>query len=388
MRHNFKSYFICMAASIILMPLMVETACGQELNCKEYTLEQLRTSLPLLFQPDTSTIIIGGDFMMHRAQIENAELEDGTYSFDGSLTHITRILQKADIAIGNMEFTLGGKPYSGYPAFSAPETYPEYIAKCGIDIFLLANNHILDKGLKGAEKTLGQYRKMEDIRFTGCAGNENEYNQTNPLYLRLSGIKTAFINFTYGTNAGKTEGYPKVSLMQKSNVEQLMKQAQRDGAELIIVLPHWGNEYELNASEQQKQFAQWLADNGADIIIGSHPHVIQEMQIIKTKSNGKHKEVPVYYSTGNVISNMSAKNTRLGLLVELKVTRNNEGKAIILTPKCTYTWCTLPNRLTAVHSTIPVKSFLGKRDLWINPADYDIMKNTYNSVKKIVRITD
>lgn len=371
------------------MPLSVGIAKGQELHYRESTLKRLRESLPLLMmQPDTSTVIIGGDFMMHRAQIENALKKDGSYSFEGCLTQVEQMFKSADVAIGNMEFTLGGKPYSGYPAFSAPEAYPEYIANCGINLFLLANNHILDKGSKGAERTLEHYRKMDRIWFTGCGADQKEYDQCNPLYLRLSGIKTAFINFTYGTNLGRTLEYPKVSLMQKSHIEKMMNKAKQDGAELIIVLPHWGNEYELTASDQQKNLAQWLADQGADIIIGSHPHVIQEMQILQTQANGKTKTVPVYYSTGNAISNMSAKNTRLGLLIELKITRDEEGEAIILSPECTYTWCSLPNILSNVHTTIPVKKFLGKRDLWKNPADYDIMKTTYHSVKKIVRITD
>lgn len=388
MKLNFKSYFICMAALTLSVSLSVETVLGQELDYKETTIERLKASLHPLFPPDTSTVIIGGDFMMHKAQIEKAVQDDGSYSFEGCLTHIEPLLEKADIAIGNMEFTLGGRPYSGYPAFSAPESYPEYIAGCGMDIFMLANNHILDKGSKGAERTLEYYREMDGIRFTGCSGNEAEFGQTNPLYLRLSGIKTAFINFTYGTNLDGQTGYPKVNLMLKSQLEKLMSKARKDGAELIIVLPHWGNEYQLTASAQQKQLARWLADNGADIIIGSHPHVIQEMQVILTTCDGKPKEVPVYYSTGNVISNMSAKNTRLGILVELKVTRDEDGKAMILTPECTYTWCTLPGRLTEVHSTIPVKEFLGKRGLWKNPADYDIMEKTYHSVKEVVGITD
>ncbi len=117
---------------------------------------QINVSLPparpLRNLPDTVTILVMGDVMMHRDQISNAARPDGTYDFSTYFANIKPIIEDADLAIANMEFTLAGKPYSGYPCFSAPDGYEDYVASCGVDVFLTANNHILDKGKKGLER--------------------------------------------------------------------------------------------------------------------------------------------------------------------------------------------------------------------------------------------
>lgn len=359
-------------------------AFSQTIDDKGMTLKKTGTISPL-FTKDTMSIVFGGDFMMHKAQIDNSFC-DGRHSFDGSFSaEVLDIISKADLAVGNMEFTLGGPPYTGYPTFSAPETYPEYLTDRGMDVLLLANNHILDKGTAGIDRTMKYYRKMREAKkiwFTGCDTDNDSFEDTNPLYLRLSGIKVAFINFTYGTNL---YGNARISRMSKEHLQRLFSKAHHDGAEIIIALPHWGEEYSLKASANQKEWAQWLADQGADIIIGSHPHVVQEAGEIHTASG---KTVPVIYSLGNAISNMSAENTRIGLLVTLRLTRNIDGKAETLAPEYTYTWCTLPGRLTDRHTTIAVKEYEGKREKWAMPHDYDNMIRTYMHVKETVGIKD
>ena len=141
--------------------------------------------------------------MMHGKQIENTSRGDSGHDFSSFFSLIEKDIRDADIAIANMEFTLGGKPYTGYPSFSAPDGFEEYLADCGFDIFLAANNHIFDKGAAGAERTLTRYRKLQDekkIRFTGLAGSVEELAETTPLTVRAKGMLLSFINFTYGTN--------------------------------------------------------------------------------------------------------------------------------------------------------------------------------------------
>lgn len=353
------------------------SSAAQTLPDREMALDNLTRNLPAENR-DTSYMIFGGDFMLHRAQIENAD-RNGQYVFDGCLDPVRHIIGNADISAGNMEFTLGGKPYSGYPAFSSPESFPEYIRDCGIRIFMLANNHIMDRGARGAERTLSHYRSMGDIRFTGCGADSLEFQRTNPLFIRLSGIRVALINFTYGTNVPHGQDYPKVSLMDRKELHRLFSKARNEGAEIIIALPHWGTEYSLRASGHQKEMASWLVSEGASIIIGSHPHVVQETGRMASTRN--RDSVSVIYSTGNLISNMSARNTRIGMLVRVGFTRDEEGRAIVLKPECTYTWCSLPGRLSDRHTVIPVAEYIGRREEWENPADYDIMMHTYERIR-------
>lgn len=369
------------------MLLVYGNAFSQTIDDRSMTLVKMREKAPLV-TADTVSVVFGGDFMMHQAQIDGS-LHDGVHSFEGTFSpEVLGLVRDACLAVGNMEFALGGKPYTGYPSFSAPETYPEYLAECGMDVFLLANNHILDKGAEGAERTMEQYGKMQEstgIWVTGCAGDRHAYETSNPLYLRLAGIRVAFINFTYGTNRHTGGAFPKVSRMTKDSLSGLFEKARSDGADIIVALPHWGTEYTLKASADQKEWAGWLASQGADIIIGAHPHVVQETERISTASG---KTVPVIYSLGNAISNMSAENTRIGLFVTMKLTRDCNGKAEILPLEYTYTWCTLPGRLTDRHTVIKVKEYEGRRSEWSAPYDYDNMIRTYRHVKKTTGIQD
>ena len=166
-----------------------------------------------LYGTDTLTICILGDIMMHTAQISDAMQPDSTYRFR-CFDIIKDKIASSDIAIANMEFTLAGKPYSGYPAFSAPESFATYLADCGFDIFLTANNHILDKGSRGAERTAeiyGSLEKSHGIRYTGMSINEEDDTLRNPLIIRRKGYSIAILNMTYGTNLGKTAERPRIN---------------------------------------------------------------------------------------------------------------------------------------------------------------------------------
>lgn len=306
---------------------------------------------PLDSPKDTFSVFILGDVMMHSRQME--------YDCKGFLKELEPRMQEADLCVTNMEFTVAGKPYSGYPCFSAPEYYPEYIADCGSDIFLTANNHILDRGSAGLDRTLEFYRQLEDscgIRFTGTSGK--------PLIIRKECYSIAFINFTYGTNCGKDT---RVNYMDTAAVRSSIVYAQKYGADFIVVLPHWGEEYNLRHSESQERWARWLAANGADVIVGSHPHVIQDTTHIG--------DVPVIYSIGNAVSNMSATNTRLELGVTLRFVYDGLSKKM-LEPQLDLLWCTIPGTLTRGYSTIEVKKGATRKSEWLDKSDYLNMMST------------
>ena len=309
---------------------------------------------------DTTSLFIIGDVMMHRKQLDH---DHKTF-----LKYIEPRMQKASFCIANMEFPLGGAPYTGYPAFSTPDWYPEYVARCGADVFLLANNHILDRGLKGLRRTLHVYDRIADslgIRYTGIG--------TEPLILQRRGIKIALVNFTYGTNIGPETREPDVMRMNKEQVKEAIDKAREAGADFIVALPHWGTEYVLRHNANQEHWARWLAEQGCCAIVGAHPHVVQDT----TNING----VPVIYSMGNAVSNMSAENTRLEMAVTLQfVFDRNTGEKKMMTPRLDYMWCTLPGRLTRSYATVFVKEWEGRRDCWLDPYDYDNMMATLKRV--------
>ena len=325
-----------------------------------------------LYKADTLTINVFGDIMMHKEQIAAAGKGYGKY-----FMYIEEKIKEADLSIANMEFTLAGEPYSGYPCFSAPDDFAEYLVICGFDIFLCANNHIYDKGSEGAARTLSIYKDLSNrygIRFAGLTESPEDHEKNLPLTVIRKGMKLSLINMTYGTNLGRTEHWPKVLYQSdKKGIAEAMAKAERD-SDISLIFPHWGNEYELYHSENQEVTADWMIDMGADVIIGSHPHVAQDTGV----KNG----VQVAYSLGNLVSNMSAANTQLGLMATIRIARKPNGDIEVLPLEFTYLWCSRPGGLTDSYTVIPVEEFIDKRHLWLNDWDYDKMVSTYERVRK------
>lgn len=378
LRHISRSIALCAAVTLM---------SGLRADAQELLFPSSWTSpweMPdQLFRKDTVSLCFMGDIMMHTRQIETAE-EDGNYGFDSYFTHIKDKIEAADLAVGNVEFSLAGKPYTGYPSFSAPDSYAYYIAECGFDIFLTANNHVFDKGAAGAERTMEIYRSMSEshgIRFTGTASDQEERDQNHPLIVNVKGIRIAFVNFSYGSNLSTGRQWPKMNMMrEREDIMKAIRKAQEAEVDYIIILPHWGSEYILKHSEAQGNMARWLTDAGADAIIGAHPHVIQDYEEIDG--------VPVVYSMGNAVSNMSAANTQLELLVEMKIVRESNGDLRMLPLEFTYLWCSLPDGYSDSYTVLPVRKFIDRKKEWNNPADYEKMISTYNRVMKATGVPE
>ena len=345
--------------------------------------ESLPPARPLFNHPDTATIFLMGDVMMHADQITNARQPDGSYSFDTYFHNLEDLIRSSDLAVANMEFTLAGKPYTGYPCFSAPDGYEMYVAGCGVDVFLTANNHILDKGRKGLARTLERYSDMEGkgiVKHTGASVSAKDDESRFPLMVVVKGVRVAFVNFTYGTNLKAEEGFPKVHVTDRKEIASAIRRAREAGAEFVVALPHWGIEYVLRHSQSQETLATWLVGQGCDAVVGAHPHVVQDYETIGT--------VPVVYSMGNAVSNMSAKNTQIGMAVRLRIVTDWRGERKMAEPEFFFTWCSRPGTLTDSYSVVPVKEFVGKRSLWKDPSDYDNMVSSYERVKGETGIID
>ena len=340
-----------------------------------------------LFVQDTVTIRFFGDIMMHTDQIRNAECGNGNHDFSTYYQLMEDYLEDSDLNVANMEFTLGGEPYTGYPSFSAPDDFGPYLADTGFNVFLCANNHIFDKGASGVRRTLDIYGKMahsHGIHFTGAATDEVLQRNTNPLIINTKGIRTAFINATYGTNSPRGNGWPKTNIISERNDLYEALNVAESKADITIVLVHWGTEYSLQHSESQEKDARWLAENGADLIIGAHPHVIQDAETMIHEG----KVVHVAYSLGNSVSNMSAANTQAGLMVTTRIVRKSNGDIRILSPEYRYTWCSRPGGYGNSYHVIPLTDFIDRRDEWKGEWDYEKMIATYRRVSETTGIKE
>lgn len=311
---------------------------------------------------DTLTFYLVGDVLAHGRVVQSASV----YGYTDFFKHVEGNIRKADVAVCNMEFPLAGKPYTGYPVFSGPESFAEYLSDVGFDVLLTANNHMLDKGFEGLSRTIGQLEER-DILYTGTAASAWADTLLNPLILSVKGVRVALVNFTYGTNSGSAVHWPKVHRMSREALAPVMARA-REKADIILVFPHWGVEYETRHSAQQESFARWLVSQGAHAIIGSHPHVVQDMQWIDG--------VPVYYSLGNALSNQNDYIARLEGAVTLKYVLRFGETPEMLPPRLDLLWCTKPGMIEDSYAAVPITL---PSSYWRDPADYQTMQSTLKS---------
>lgn len=322
-----KSYTFIVLIS--LFTLLV-TAC----NLKDK--RDSPTTLSKTIQKDTLTLLFVGDLMQHTAQIEAAKSEAG-YNYQECFQYVTSLFKKADFTIANLEVTLAGEPYRGYPSFSAPKEFAESAIKAGINVLLTANNHCLDRGKKGLERTLATLDTLQ-VKHLGVYRTELERQERYPLLLEKNNIRVALLNYTYGTNGLTVKSPNHVNYIDTFIIKRDLAEARALAPDLIIACLHWGEEYQVTQSKKQEELAGWLIDNGVTDVIGSHPHVIQPMVVLEdTLTSQKHL---ITYSLGNFISNMSAKHTDIGAIAKIQISK--AANKIEKKYSYTLTWCGRP----------------------------------------------
>ena len=260
------------------------------------------------------SLLIAGDLMQHGPQINAARQKDGSYNYDECFARIYDEVERADVAIANFEVTLGGKPYAGYPQFRAPDEYLQACIDAGFDIMLTANNHCLDSRRAGLERTIMMMDSLH-VPHLGTYVNEQERQKQYPFLLERNGLRVVLLNFTYGTNGIPVEAPSVVNYMDTVQIRRDIEKARLMKPDVIIALPHWGIEYQQLPSQQQRDMAQWLIDNGVDHVIGGHPHVAQPLELSPDSCH------LVAWSMGNVVSNQSKPNTYGGYMVRLEFTK-------------------------------------------------------------------
>jgi poly-gamma-glutamate capsule biosynthesis protein CapA/YwtB (metallophosphatase superfamily) len=270
------------------------------------------------------SFLFAGDVMSHGPQIAAArnELTD-SYDYDAGFQFVKPIIEQHDIAIANLEVTHAGKPYSGYPQFSAPDELSPALINAGFDVLLTCNNHSCDGGAKGVIRTLDVLDKL-GIKHTGTFRNKAERDLNYPLMLNQNGMKVAILNYTYGTNGIVVATPLIINYIDSAVIKKDFKRAKELNADYIICTMHWGTEYESLPSAYQKKWEKYCYELGVDMVIGSHPHVIQPMQ--KKVVNGKEKLT--VWSMGNYVSNQKDRYKNGGLMVGTTLKKEN-GKVSI-----------------------------------------------------------
>lgn len=310
---------------------------------------------------DTLRITFIGDVMQHAPQIKSAAavaqkqgLPSGSFNYSAMFRHIQSWIDKADIAVANIEFPAGSSGYRGYPLFKGPAEVAIEAHRCGIDLALMANNHMADDGAAGISYTLDLYDSLAMVH-TGAFRNISEREKDYPLIMEVCrNVRLAFLNFTYSTNGNPVPEPFIVNAMDSVQVREDLKKASDRGADYIIVLPHWGIEYDLHPSSEQKCWTDMMLRCGADAIIGAHPHVPED-GIIFADSSGCVENI-VFYSLGNYISNQSKPfYTQTELMVTLKIQLDKlTGTSRMIEPEWEWLWCFKKGEFEDDYTVVPL----------------------------------
>ncbi len=312
------------------------------------------------------TLLSVGDLMYHGPQLTGAyDASSQTYDFTGSMQYVKDIVSAADYAVANLETTLNGGTPTSYPRFNSPDSVLDSLQYAGFDLLLLSNNHSYDTGSSGLIRT---WEKVREKGFD-VAGSAAQESAKSYFVKNIGGVQIGFLD--YGYESGKRDGNDiflngirvkeqYASLLDTFNYDRQdeffsevsfrMKEMKEAGADMIVLYIHWGDEYHLEPNSKQKAIAQGLCNLGVDVIIGSHPHVIQPMEILEAEQ-GEHQTI-CFYSMGNFLSNQNRRTlteagylstqmsvyTENGLMVQLTIRKYSTGEVVVSKIQYIPTW--------------------------------------------------
>ena len=365
-------------AAILSLALLSAAGCAEEAGSSPAEQVPL-PSEPEVFQPaepepepepivKVSQAVIGatGDVLMHYPVIKTGAVGDGTYRFESVFPYFSEYVSSLDYAVANLETTLAGLDngykYQGYPRFNSPDGIVSSLKEAGFDLLLTANNHTFDTGEVGFLRTLQVVDEAELDRIgTNASSEEKKY-----ILRDINGIQVGMLCYTYETEDGdpavrSLNGIPMTEMagglinsFHYGRLEEFyaelaghLSAMKAAGAEASILFIHWGNEYQLQESDVQRQMAQAICDLGVDVIIGGHPHVVQPVELLTASNDSGHHTVCLY-SMGNAVSNQrieqmpSAKGyTEDGVLFQVTFARYSDGTVLLEKAELLPTWVNL-----------------------------------------------
>lgn len=282
-----------------------------------------------VFKPTSAKLVAVGDNLMHRSCTLSAKNADGTYDFTKHFANMADIFKAADLAVISQDTVLGGIELGATSTetgiFNTAVELADGMADAGINVVLAANNHIMDEGSAGLNTMMSYFStKYPNIMLLGV--NNSREAKDEPVYVETNNIKIAMINYSYGSNQTADLDASPYLLNQYDEdwLSDVLKQA-REEADFIIAFPFWGEQNSMDYTQEQERQAQFLADNGVDLIIGSYPHVVEPVKWI-TAENGDR--TLVYYSLGNFQSIQNTVENMLGGQANVTISKEEDGTHI------------------------------------------------------------
>jgi poly-gamma-glutamate synthesis protein (capsule biosynthesis protein) len=328
------------------------------------------------------SLLFIGDIMGHDTQINSAlNSETGNYDYEDVFTYVRPLISDADMAIANLEVTLAGPPYKGYPQFSSPAALATACKNAGIDCLVTANNHSVDRGKKGIEQTIFKLDSI-GITHTGTFIDKTSKEKLHPLMLSVKGISIALLNYTYGTNGIPVPAPGVVNITDREEIARDIAAAESKKPDLIVLFMHWGTEYDTIPSAEQTQMAEYFFSKGADLIIGSHPHVLQEMVWYRDGTENHHRAL--VYSLGNFVSNQRKPKTDGGSMVRIDLSKE-DGEMKITSAGYYLTWVYTPVLNSKLRFFIlPCSEFENRTAFFEKEADYRQMIRFVNESRELL----
>lgn len=290
-------------------------------------------------QPTENTVHVRaiGDIMVHDDELASALGSDGTYDFAPFFAPLADSLSAADFTMGNLETTIGepGRDgYSGYPYFHTPPTLLTALKGVGVDMLTTSNNHCLDRYFDGLVETLDSL-DAAGFEHTGTFRSKSEYQ--TPYVIEVNGVKLGIVAYTYGTNGMEERSDPEgvewgIMYLQNANFEKSAERLREAGAQVLIAVPHWGKEYKRAPEDSTVNYATKMAKAGFDVIIGSHPHMVQPIEWLETtQADGSVKRTLVAYSLGNFVSAQRDQYKDTGIILDFTIRQDIATGAITIT---------------------------------------------------------
>lgn len=345
-------------------------------------------AITLLGQGSTSSeqkisLLFIGDIMGHDTQIWSAEnRETKQYDYNDVFDHIRSEISEADLSFANLEVTLAGPPYKGYPQFSSPAALAVACKNAGIDCLVTANNHSVDRGLDGINRTIMRLDSI-GISHTGTFVNRAAKDSLQPLILTKNGISVALLNYTYGTNGIRIPEPAIVNMLNKDFITSDIEKAKLKKPDIIVLFLHWGTEYDTVPSPEQSALADYFFSKGVDLIIGSHPHVLQKM--VWSRDEETNKDKILVYSLGNFVSNQRKPKTDGGAMVRIEILK--QGDSFRVTEAGYYLiWVYTPvvNDRTKFY-ILPCSKFEDNPGFFSKAAEFEQMKKFITDSRRLLR---
>ncbi len=331
MKKKFLSVLsVCLAILMVLPGCSKTTAANATVSADIPSIIETSSAAPETepateppFEPVTVDLIMVGDILAHEGVYNSGFFPDGSINFDHIFANVKDDIQAADIAIVNQEVVLGGTDLglSGYPCFNSPTELGDALVTAGFNVILHATNHALDKGITGIDNTLNFWKKnYPDLPILGIHDETFTDYETQDIYVyEKDGLRIAILNYTYGTNGIPIpQSRPLIVNMLDEEKVALDIARAKEISDFVIVCPHWGTEYIYTPDSYQQKWTQFFYEHEVDLVIGTHPLVIEPVEWIEEEGND-HKML-VYYSLGNFVSNQDKQPRMLGAMAKVSIT--------------------------------------------------------------------